>query len=145
MTFGQSPNQYVFQLNCCGGNDWRDYTDFAKSVPYECKSISRGSWSDWNSGNSEAVENYGNHADTYQRSYYKDGCAEKFTLWQRGWAGGTTLLTLLIAILQVFHLSPFQIAKPRATYLFFKSHLISGVFLSILAKTRFGKIKKKSI
>ena len=70
-------------------------------MPYECKSISRGSRADWNDWNSKAAENYANSATAYERSYYKDGCAAKFTVWQRGWAGGTTLLTLLIAILQV--------------------------------------------
>ena len=63
--------------------------------------MSRGSWADWNDWNGRAAENYANTGTDYARSYYKDGCALKFSVWQRGWAGGTSLLTLITIVLQV--------------------------------------------
>jgi len=71
-------------VDCCGAYGYMDYMDFAITPPQECRMNLRGV------------------GLSYGGSFFQDGCAEKFTVWQRAWAVGTALFTIIICVLQVW-------------------------------------------
>ena len=69
------------QVNCCGANGYLDYRDrYAISPPEECRR--------------HGINNMGG-------SYYEEGCAEKFSIWVKVWAGCTAFVVALVFFTEV--------------------------------------------